>query len=86
MDWPEQLPTTPVPRQTRLVSELTGEFVYRFYSSPKYGRLQYAMQYSYLARNAWDGVTSASGAATTTYGAPKANNNMVFTSLRYYIP
>jgi hypothetical protein len=72
---------------TRLVSELTGEFVYRFYSSPKYGRLQYAMQYSYLSRNAWAGVTSGTyGSATATYGAPKATNNMVFTSLRYYIP
>jgi hypothetical protein len=71
---------------TRMVSEATAEFVYRFYNNPKYGRLQYAMQYSYLSRNAWDGVTSAAGAATTTYGAPKATNNMVFTSLRYYIP
>jgi hypothetical protein len=72
---------------TRLVSELTGEFVYRFYNNPKYGRLQYAMQYSYLSRNAWAGVTSGTyGSATATYGAPKATNNMVFTSLRYYIP
>jgi hypothetical protein len=71
---------------TRMVSEATAEFVYRFYNSPKYGRFQYAMQYSYLTRDAWDGVTSASGAATTTYGGPKATNNMVFTSLRYYIP
>ena len=61
---------------TRTVKELTGEFVYRFYSSPKYGRLQYAMQYSYLTRKAWAGVG----------GAPNATNNMVFTSLRYYIP
>jgi hypothetical protein len=61
---------------TRLVGEATGEFVYRFYSSPKYGRMQYAMQYSYLTRDAWAGVG----------GAPKATNNMVFTSLRYYIP
>jgi len=34
------------------------------------------MQYSYLERNAWTGVG----------GAPKASNNMVFTSLRYYLP
>ncbi|MDQ2832483.1 MAG: hypothetical protein M3Y50_01840 [Acidobacteriota bacterium] len=61
---------------TRVVKELTGEFVYRLYNSPKYGRLQYAMQYSYLSRQAWAGVG----------GAPKATNNMVFTSLRYYIP
>ena len=61
---------------TRAVRELTGEFVYRFYNSPKYGRMQYAMQYSYLDRSAWTGVG----------GAPKATNNMVFTSLRYYLP
>ncbi|MEI9980666.1 MAG: hypothetical protein WDN23_17045 [Edaphobacter sp.] len=72
---------------TRMVSEATAEFVYRFYNSPKYGRLQYAMQYSYLARNGWAGLTSGTfGSATATYGAPKATNNMVFTSLRYYIP
>ena len=72
---------------TRAVSELTGEFVYRFYNNPKYGRLQYAMQYSYLQRVGWAGVTSGTfGSATATYGAPKANNNMVFTSLRYYLP
>jgi hypothetical protein len=61
---------------TRQISELTGEFVYRFYNNPKFGRLQYAMQYSYLQRVGWAGVG----------GAPKANNNMVFTSLRYYLP
>ena len=72
---------------TRMVSELTGEFVYRFYNSPKYGRLQYAMQYSYLQRVGWAGVTSGTfGTPTATFGAPKANNNMVFTSLRYYLP
>jgi hypothetical protein len=46
------------------------------YSNPKYGRLQYWVQYSYLTREAWTGVG----------GAPKATNNMVFTSMRYYIP
>jgi hypothetical protein len=61
---------------TRAVIQGTAGFTYRFYSSPKYGRLQYAMQYSYLTRNAWAGVG----------GAPKGTNNMVFTSMRYYIP
>jgi hypothetical protein len=72
---------------TRMVSEATAEFVYRFYNSPKYGRFQYAMQYSYLARNAWAGLlTGTYGSPTATYGGAKATNNMVFTSLRYYIP
>ena len=61
---------------TRAVIEGTAGFTYRFYSSPKYGKLQYAMEYSYLTRNAWAGVG----------GAPKGTNNMVFTSMRYYIP
>jgi hypothetical protein len=61
---------------TRYVSEATGGFTFRVYNSPQYGRLQYQFQYSYLARTAWAGVG----------GAPKADNNMVFTGMRYYIP
>lgn len=61
---------------TRYISEATGGFTYRVYDSPQYGRLQYQFQYSYLARTAWTGVG----------GAPKADNNMVFTGMRYYIP
>jgi hypothetical protein len=72
---------------TRAISEATAEVVYRIYNSPKYGRLQYAIQYSYLQRVGWDGLTSGTyGSPTATYGAPKANNNMLFNSLRYYIP
>ncbi len=61
---------------TRLVAEASGGFTYRITSSPKYGRLQYQMVYSYLTRKAWAGVG----------GAPTATNNMVFTGMRYYIP
>jgi hypothetical protein len=69
------------------VIEGTAEVVYRFYSSPKYGRLQEAIQYSYLTRDAWAGLTSGTfGSPTATYGGPKATNNMVFTSFRYYLP
>jgi multidrug efflux pump subunit AcrA (membrane-fusion protein) len=72
---------------TRMVTETTAEFVYRFYNSPKYGRLQYSMQYSYLSRNGWAGLTSGTfGSPIATYGSPKATNSMVFTSMRYYIP
>jgi hypothetical protein len=49
--------------------------VYRIYSGPA-GKLQYGAAYSYLARNGWTGVG----------GAPKATNNFVYTSFRYYIP
>lgn len=61
---------------TRAVIETTGGFTYRVYNNPKYGKLQYALQYSHLSRNAWAGVG----------GAPQATNNMVFTGMRYYIP
>ncbi len=71
---------------TRTVAETTAGFTYRFYNSPKYGRFQYAMQYSYLTRDAWAGITSASGTLPVTTGGAKATNNMVFSSLRYYIP
>jgi hypothetical protein len=72
---------------TRVVLEGTAEIVYRFYSSPKYGRLQEVFQYSYLTRDGWAGLTSGTfGSPTATYGAPKATNNMVFTGFRYYLP
>jgi hypothetical protein len=61
---------------TRAVLQGTAGFTYRVYTNPKFGRLQYQMQYSYLTREAWTGVG----------GAPKATNNMVFTGMRYYIP
>lgn len=61
---------------TRAVIQGTLGFTYRVYSNPKFGRLQYQGQYSYLTREAWTGLG----------GAPKATNNMVFTGMRYYIP
>ena len=67
---------------TRVVMEGTAGFTYRVYSSPKYGRLQYQVQYSYLERGTWAGVGSTPGSVA----APKATNNMLFTSMRYYIP
>lgn len=61
---------------TRAVIQGTAGFTYRVYNNPRYGRLQYQLQYSYLTREGWNGVG----------GAPKATNNMVFTGMRYYIP
>jgi len=67
---------------TRVVMEGTAGFTYRVYSNPRFGRLQYQVQYSYLQRGAWAGV----GATAGSVAAPKATNNMVFTGMRYYIP
>jgi hypothetical protein len=65
-----------------VVIQGTTGFTYRFYSNPKFGRLQYSVQYSYLTRGAWAGTGGPGGTAA----APKATNNMVFSGLRYYIP
>lgn len=60
---------------TRVIMEGSAGWVYRIYTGPA-GRLQYGAAYSYLTREGWTGVG----------GAPKATNNFVYTSLRYYIP
>ncbi len=72
---------------TRVVQEGTIGFTYRVYSSPKFGRLQYQGQYSYLDRNAWAGLLSGTfGASNAVFTKPKATNNMVLWGMRYYIP
>jgi len=65
----------------RFIQEGTLGFWYKFYAGPK-GRVQLGMQYSYLTKNAWSGNNGNSAISI----GPKANDNMVFTSLRYYIP
>ena len=60
---------------TRLIVEGSAGWVYRLYAGPA-GKLQFGAAYSYLTREAWTGVG----------GAPKATNNMVYTSFRYYVP
>jgi len=69
---------------TKDVIEGTAGFMYRFYSSPTKGRLQFTATYSYLTRQAWTGVDAndVNGGSTN----PKATNNMVFTGFRYYMP
>lgn len=75
--------------QTKSIVEGTSGFWYKPYNGPK-GRLQLGMQYSYLVRTAWVGYGTGPyvnpypyPSATT---APKAIENMWFTSLRYYLP
>jgi hypothetical protein len=85
--------TANCPAHTRAILEGTAGFVYRFYNSPAKGRLQFSVLYSYLTREAWTGTNIENGVTpTTANGAlpgivnPKATNNMVFTSFRYYLP
>jgi hypothetical protein len=67
----------------RSIQEPTIGFWYKFYQGPK-GRVQFGLQYSYLTKNAWSG-TGGVTAGNPAIG-PKANDNMFFTSFRYYIP
>jgi len=69
------------------IVEGTAGLWYSFYSGPK-GTVKLGLQYSYEAYNTWEGVGST-GVCTSTANpgcAPKTNENMVFTSFRYYIP
>jgi hypothetical protein len=74
---------------TRFIQEGMFGFTYKAFNSPKFGRLQYQATYSYLQRKDWEGVTAGTyGSATAppTFGAPRAINNMIHVSMRYYIP
>jgi hypothetical protein len=67
---------------TKYIQEAMGGLTYRAYSSPKYGRLQYQLTYSYIQRNLWGGTTTG----LTTPTAPRATEPMIHVSMRYYIP
>jgi hypothetical protein len=71
---------------TRLIAELTAGFWHKIYQGPK-GGLRWGIQYSYIYKDGWSGNNTAPTAATQPAGvSPRATNNMVFTSFRYYIP
>jgi hypothetical protein len=69
---------------TRNILEGTIGFWYRFYNGPK-GRLQVGPQYSYIDRNTWAG-TGGNPVTGNLLANPSANENMFFTSFRYYLP
>src|SRR5271165_2050065 len=75
--------------QNKSVVEGTTGFWYKPYNGPK-GRLQIGMQYSYLVRTAWVGYGLPPYTIPYPYPsktiAPKAIENMWFTSFRYYLP
>ena len=66
---------------TRLIMEGTLGFWHKIYQGPK-GGLRWGIQYSYFTRNGWSGNNN--GAAPGS--APRAVDNVVLTSFRYYIP
>lgn len=67
---------------TRVIWEGTLGFWHKIYSGPK-GGLRWGIQYSYFSRTGWSGNNNV---LTAPGIAPKAVDNMVWTSLRYYIP
>jgi hypothetical protein len=67
---------------TKYITEATFGFWNKIYSGEK-GRLQWGLQYSYFSRWAWSGSNGASSAVSFT---PHAVDNMIWTSLRYYLP
>jgi hypothetical protein len=69
---------------TRSIMEGTLGFWYRFYQGPK-GGFRWGIQYSYFSKNGWSGNNN--NALPGLPGvAPKAIDNMVWTSVRYYLP
>jgi archaellum component FlaC len=60
----------------RTITEGTFGFWHKVYNGPK-GGFRWGLQYSYLTKTGWSGANGIS---------PKAVDNMLFTSFRYYIP
>jgi hypothetical protein len=67
---------------TRNVQEVTGGYYYDFYKG-EYGRLRQGIQYGYAVREGWSGSTDFG--VNKGWGA-KGIDNMIWTSLRYYLP
>jgi hypothetical protein len=76
-------PLTNCTGDTRNVIEGSIGFWYRFYKGPK-GTIQYGMQYSNLLRSTWRGTGTPETPSAS--GQPHSDENMVFTSFRYYLP
>lgn len=66
---------------TRVIEEGTLGFWYKFFQGPK-GGLRWGIQYSYFTKDGWSGNNNK----PVLGFAPKAVDNMVWTSFRYYIP
>lgn len=60
----------------RAITQGTTGFWFKPYQGPK-GGFRWGVQYSYLTKSGWSGAAGI---------APKAVDNMVLTSFRYYIP
>ena len=87
---PPSSPTAPGSAGTctgdvRTVIEGTLGFWHNMYQGQK-GRLRWGIQYSYLTKIGWSGNNQSGNAAAGPSISPKAVDNMLFTSFRYYLP
>jgi len=71
---------------TRYIQEGMAGFTYRVANSPKYGRIQYQVNYQYMQRNLWSGNNIPSSGPVIGPTGPRGVDNMIFTGMRYYIP
>jgi hypothetical protein len=69
----------------RVITEGTIGFWHKIYQGPK-GGFRWGIQYSYLTKTGWSGNNSTPPAAPGPAVSPKAVDNAVWTSFRYYIP
>ena len=66
----------------RIITEGTLGFWHKFYSGPK-GGMRWGIAYSYITKSGWSGNNNTPAAVGIS---PKAVDNMIWTSFRYYIP
>lgn len=70
----------------RNIMQFTLGFWHKFYQGPK-GGVRWGIQYSYLTKSGWSGNNSSPASTTPGPGiSPKAVDNLVWTSFRYYLP
>ncbi len=73
---------------TKDVQEFTAGYWYNIYAGPK-GRLRQGLQYSWVRRDLWSGAgstTAPTGGVANPNGGANGDDNMIFTSFRYYLP
>jgi hypothetical protein len=69
---------------TRDVQEITGGYWFDIYKGD-HGRFRQGIQYGYAVREGWSG-SGIAGALSTPLNGVKGIDNMVWTSIRYYLP
>ncbi|MGA9063121.1 MAG: hypothetical protein WB341_15850 [Terracidiphilus sp.] len=66
------------------VQEFTAGYWWNIIAGPK-GRLRQGVQYSLIRRDLWSGA-AGTGTVTNPGGGAHGDDNMIFTSFRYYLP